>query len=61
MLRAHHRRSAREQWIGYDPLFFIDDLGKTTAELSPDEKHAISHRGKALQRMKKLMERARLL
>jgi len=44
--------------FGYDPLFFIDDLGKTTAELSPDEKHAVSHRGKALRRLKKLMERA---
>jgi len=43
--------------FGYDPLFFIPPLGKTTAELAPDEKHAISHRGKALRRMREVMER----
>jgi XTP/dITP diphosphohydrolase len=42
--------------FGYDPLFFIDALGKTTAELSPDEKHQISHRGKALRKMRELMD-----
>ena len=42
--------------FGYDPLFFIPALGKTTAELEPDEKHAISHRGKALRRMRELMK-----
>lgn len=43
--------------FGYDPLFLIDALGKTTAELPPAEKHAISHRGKALRRMRELMTR----
>jgi XTP/dITP diphosphohydrolase len=33
--------------FGYDPLFYIPSLGKTTAELSPAEKNAISHRGQA--------------
>ncbi len=42
--------------FGYDPLFFIDALGKTTAELSPEEKHAISHRGKALRHLRELMK-----
>ncbi len=42
--------------FGYDPMFLIDALGKTTAELSSDQKHAISHRGKALRRMKALMQ-----
>jgi XTP/dITP diphosphohydrolase len=46
--------------FGYDPLFLIDELGQTTAQLSPDEKHAISHRGKALARLKSLMERAQI-
>ena len=41
--------------FGYDPLFFISPMGRTTAELKPDEKHAISHRGKALRRMRELM------
>ena len=43
--------------FGYDPLFFIPPMGKTTAELEPTQKHAISHRGKALRRMRELMER----
>ncbi len=42
--------------FGYDPLFFIDSMGKTTAELSPDEKHRISHRGKALRRLRQMMD-----
>ena len=46
--------------FGYDPLFHIDSSGKTTAELAPDEKHAISHRGKALRHLRKLMERMKL-
>jgi len=41
--------------FGYDPLFWIDALGKTTAELAPEEKHAISHRGKALRRLREMM------
>jgi XTP/dITP diphosphohydrolase len=42
--------------FGYDPLFRIDVLGRTTAELAPDEKHRISHRGKALRRLRKMMD-----
>jgi XTP/dITP diphosphohydrolase len=41
--------------FGYDPLFEVTALGKTSAELSPAEKHAISHRGRALARMKTLL------
>ncbi len=41
--------------FGYDPLFLIDELGKTTAELLPDEKHRISHRGNALRRLHDLI------
>jgi XTP/dITP diphosphohydrolase len=47
--------------FGYDPLFLIDAKGKTTAELPPDEKHAISHRGKALVAMKQLMRDSGLI
>jgi XTP/dITP diphosphohydrolase len=43
--------------FGYDPLFYVESLGRTTAELSPQQKHEISHRGKALRRLKALMER----
>lgn len=42
--------------FGFDPIFFIPSLNCTTAELKPSEKHAISHRGKALRMMKKEIE-----
>lgn len=38
-----------ENGFGYDPHFWLPDLGKTAAELSPEEKNRISHRGKALR------------
>jgi XTP/dITP diphosphohydrolase len=34
--------------FGYDPLFLIPELGRTGAELAPEEKNALSHRGRAL-------------
>lgn len=36
--------------FGYDPLFFFPPLGKTFAELAPEEKAAVSHRGEAFRR-----------
>lgn len=46
-----------ENGFGYDPLFYVPRLGRTTAELTGDEKHAISHRGNALRRLRAMMER----
>lgn len=37
--------------FGYDPHFWVPALGKTAAELAPEEKNAISHRGQALQQL----------
>jgi XTP/dITP diphosphohydrolase len=37
--------------FGYDPHFLVPSLGRTTAELPPQEKNAISHRGRALRAM----------
>ncbi len=37
-----------ENGFGYDPYFYLPEFGKTGAELEPDQKNAISHRGKAL-------------
>jgi len=37
--------------FGYDPHFLIPNLGKTAAELPPEEKNAISHRGRALRKL----------
>ena len=44
--------------FGYDPIFYVPELGKTTAELSEEEKNQISHRGKALRLMKEKFFRA---
>jgi XTP/dITP diphosphohydrolase len=41
--------------FGYDPLFYVPSLEKTFAQLSPEEKNAISHRGKALQAAVKVL------
>lgn len=41
-----------ENGFGYDPIFFLPEYGKTTAELSPEEKNKISHRGRALEMIK---------
>jgi XTP/dITP diphosphohydrolase len=46
--------------FGYDPLFLIDELNRTTAELAPEQKHAVSHRGKALRHLRALMECVKL-
>lgn len=41
-----------ENGFGYDPIVYIPEFGKSSAELSPEEKNKISHRGKALAKMK---------
>lgn len=41
--------------FGYDPIFFVPELGMTTAELSAHEKNLISHRGRALRAMRELI------
>lgn len=41
-----------ENGFGYDPIFYVPEFGKTTAQLSPEEKNQVSHRGKALRLMK---------
>jgi XTP/dITP diphosphohydrolase len=43
--------------FGFDPVFEVPDLGRTFAELSPEEKNRISHRGRALRAALPLIER----
>ena len=38
-----------ENGFGYDPVFYMEEYDKTTAQMTPDEKNAVSHRGKALR------------
>ncbi len=43
--------------FGYDPILFLSEYGKTSAELSAEEKNEVSHRGKALRAMKERLKR----
>ncbi len=45
-----------ENGFGYDPIFYVPEKGKTTAMMNPEEKNAISHRGKALRGMLSLLK-----
>ena len=47
---------AGENGFGYDPIFFVPGLGKTVAQLTAEQKNAISHRGNAIRRLKPLLE-----
>ena len=49
------REPAGSNGFGYDPIFYVPEAGKTAAEMSPEEKHAVSHRGKALRKMEALL------
>jgi len=44
------RRPAGGNGFGYDPLFHLPELGRTAAELPPEQKNAVSHRGRAVRR-----------
>lgn len=50
-------KPAGENGFGYDPIFYVPQFDKTTAQLSAEEKNLISHRGKALCRMKEILKK----
>ena len=52
------REPAGENGFGYDPIFYYPPLGKTTAELSPEEKNQVSHRANALKLFYEKMKEA---
>ncbi len=43
--------------FGYDPIFYLPECGCTSAEVSPEKKNELSHRGKALRKMETLLRR----
>ena len=46
-----HETPAGENGFGYDPIFYVPEFGMTTAQMAPEVKNSISHRGKALRAM----------
>lgn len=48
-------KEAGENGFGYDPIFFLPEYGRTSAEISMEEKNKISHRGKALRAIKEVL------
>lgn len=48
-----------ENGFGYDPIFYLYENDLSTAQLSPEKKNAVSHRGKALRRMKEMLDERR--
>jgi len=47
---------AGENGFGYDPIFYLPEYGCTSAQLSPEKKNELSHRGQGLRMMRKIME-----
>lgn len=47
---------AGENGFGYDPIFYLPEYGCTSAELAPEKKNELSHRGKALRKMRRMIE-----
>ncbi len=53
------RAPVGENGFGYDPVFYVPQLGKTFAQASADEKNNLSHRGRALMQLKEYLENKR--
>ena len=45
-----------ENGFGYDPIFYLPEFGCTSAEITPEQKNEVSHRGKALRAMRKELQ-----
>lgn len=50
---------AGENGFGYDPIFFLPEYGCTSAEISPEKKNELSHRGEGLRKMREIIEKRR--
>ena len=46
-----HEKPAGNNGFGYDPIFYVPEFGMTTAQMTPEQKHSISHRGRAIRKM----------
>ncbi len=50
-------KESGENGFGYDPIFYLYETDRSTAELPPEEKNAVSHRGRALRKMKEILQK----
>ncbi|MBE5908058.1 MAG: XTP/dITP diphosphatase [Lachnospiraceae bacterium] len=50
-------KPAGENGFGYDPIFYVDEYGCSTAQMTPEQKNAISHRGNALRALRLELEK----
>lgn len=50
-----------ENGFGYDPIFYMDEYGCSSASLTPEQKNAVSHRGKALREMRNMLKEKNLI
>ena len=50
-----HEKPAGENGFGYDPIFYVPEYGMTSAQMSPEQKNSMSHRGKALRKAVELI------
>lgn len=48
--------SAGDNGFGYDPIFYVPEYGCTTAQMNPEQKNELSHRGKALRAMREILK-----
>lgn len=48
--------AAGENGFGYDPIFYLPEFKKTAAEITPEQKNSISHRGKALRKLLEILK-----
>ena len=55
------REAAGENGFGYDPILYLPEYGCTSAQLSPEQKNEISHRGKALRKMYRMLQQKGLI
>lgn len=55
MRGAISHESRGREGFGYDPIFYLPEFGRTSGELTEEEKNAISHRGKVLRKMRDML------
>ena len=55
------KEPAGENGFGYDPIVYVPEYKMTTGQMEPEAKNAISHRGKALCAMKKILEDRKII